>query len=130
MKTKITIFMLLCLIINILSIKAYVYANEQILLGDVNQDNKVSIRDATLIQMHIAKMEPYANFSYIQSKCADVNENNKITISDATAIQKHRVGINTKTRINQYIEINEQSTSNKPTTQPTTSNEWLPGFFD
>lgn len=55
------------------------------LLGDVNVDGKVSVRDATAIQKHIARI---ITFSDNQLSIADVNGDNKINISDATCIQK------------------------------------------
>ena len=115
--------MLLCLMISVISINAYVYASETsetVLLGDVNSDNKISIRDATLIQAYLVKM---IDFSDKQFKCADVNEDDNVNVLDVTLIQKYKVGKKTNTRINQYIELNEP-------TEATTDNQWLPGFFD
>ncbi len=60
------------------------------LIGDVNQDQRVSVRDATLIQKYLAGL------IYVDSKIlafADVNGDNKVNIKDATAIQKYVAGI-------------------------------------
>lgn len=54
------------------------------LLGDVDGDGKVTIMDATLIQLHIAQLETLTD---IQLKAADTDKNSNITIMDATQIQ-------------------------------------------
>ncbi len=59
-------------------------------LGDVNMDGKLNIRDATLIQKSIAKMETLDD---IQSLLADYNSDGKVNVKDATAIQKFIAGI-------------------------------------
>lgn len=56
------------------------------LAGDVNQDGKVNIKDATLIQKHIAKL---TQLDDVASACADVTADKKINIKDATMIQKY-----------------------------------------
>ena len=116
--------MLLCLIISILSINAYVYATESVLVGDVNGDGKVTIRDATYLQMNLSKINGYMNLTDKQILSADINSDGEVNILDVTLIQKFRVGIDTQSKINQYIEYTE------PTTEPTTDGQWLPGFFD
>lgn len=64
--------------------------NEQLqkldyLLGDATRDGKLNIKDATLIQKYLAKME----FLLTTGKdAADFNQDGKISIKDATAIQK------------------------------------------
>lgn len=57
-------------------------------LGDVNNDNKVNVKDATQIQRFVAYIidENSPNFNY---KNADVNTDGKITVQDATTIQKY-----------------------------------------
>lgn len=94
------------------------------LLGDVNKDNKVTVRDATIIQMYLCRFKEYLFISDIQLKAADVNEDGIVDILDATIIQKHKVGIDTKTRIEQQLNFIELIT------EPASDNQWLPGFFD
>lgn len=54
--------------------------------GDVNDDGIVTIKDATVIQKHIAKLtEITGDFL----KAADVNGDGVVTIKDASAIQKY-----------------------------------------
>lgn len=54
-------------------------------LGDVNRDGKVNIKDATLIQKALAKLEQLDNEQLI---LADYLADGKISIKDATQIQK------------------------------------------
>ncbi|MBQ7810247.1 MAG: dockerin type I repeat-containing protein [Clostridia bacterium] len=54
--------------------------------GDTNENGKLSIQDATIIQKYIASILLLGGNS---KKAADYNGDGKITIQDATAIQKH-----------------------------------------
>ena len=54
------------------------------LLGDVNGDGVVSVKDATLIQKYVSKMAVTINV-----KLADVNKDGMINIKDTTMIQKY-----------------------------------------
>ncbi len=54
-------------------------------LGDVNRDGKLNIRDATLIQKALAKLEQLDNEQLI---LADYLADGKVNIKDATQIQK------------------------------------------
>ncbi len=60
------------------------------LLGDVNLDGKVNIKDATAIQKHLAKITALADDSL---KVADVNADKKVNIKDSTEIQKYIANI-------------------------------------
>ena len=53
------------------------------LLGDANDDGKVNILDATLVQTYVAKYK-VDNINLIN---ADVDKDGLVTIQDATAIQ-------------------------------------------
>ena len=55
------------------------------ILGDVNGDGKVNIKDATMIQKFAAKLMELTDAEFIR---ADVNADAKVNIKDATAIQK------------------------------------------
>lgn len=59
-------------------------------LGDANMDKKLNIRDATLIQKHLAKI---TTMSEEAVKLADFNQDNKVNVKDATSIQKFIAGI-------------------------------------
>lgn len=60
------------------------------ILGDVNGDKAVTIKDATLIQKKIAKL---VTFTDKQDKAADVNGDKTVNIKDATMIQKKIAGL-------------------------------------
>ena len=59
---------------------------KQLLLGDADQDEKVTVKDATVIQKHAAELVTLAGDAAL---CADVDNSGKINVKDATAIQKH-----------------------------------------
>ena len=61
-----------------------VYKN--IILGDANLDGKVNVKDATLIQKAIAKLEKLEGDGFT---AADVNADQKLSVQDATNIQKY-----------------------------------------
>ena len=52
--------------------------------GDVDCNTEINIRDATLVQLLIAR---FVDDSRVNRTAADVNKDNSISISDATAIQ-------------------------------------------
>ena len=60
------------------------------LLGDVNRDGKLNIRDATLIQKYLAKI---AELDKEQIALADYNQDGKVSVQDATRIQKKLANI-------------------------------------
>lgn len=70
------------------------------LLGDVNDDEKVNIKDATEIQKYAAKMTDLDADAQIR---ADVNVDNRINVKDATAIQKYAAKIDTGLDIGKAI---------------------------
>jgi len=59
-------------------------------LGDANNDGKLNIRDATIIQKDLAEI---TELSYAGNVVADVNNDGNVTIKDATAIQKQLAGL-------------------------------------
>ena len=63
------------------------------LLGDVNNDGKVSVLDATEIQKYIAGL---VILSDSQLAAGDVNGDGNLTVTDATQIQKYIVGLITE----------------------------------
>lgn len=65
--------------------------NQQILLGDSDGDGKVSVKDATTVQKHVAKI---ITLSGSKLKSADSDEDGKVSVKDATVIQKYVAKIN------------------------------------
>ena len=63
---------------------------DELLLGDVNLDGKVNIKDATALQKHLAKL---LTLSEKNLSVSDTNKDGRITISDATTIQKKIAGL-------------------------------------
>ena len=61
-------------------------------MGDVNLDQKVNIKDATMIQKAIADL---IELTEVSELLADADLNTMVNIKDATAIQKHIAGIET-----------------------------------
>lgn len=67
------------------------------LVGDVNYDKKVNIRDATLIQKHLAGLDDAYKFAvdpYYIYLVPDYNRDGKLNVRDATAIQKYVAKLN------------------------------------
>ena len=82
MKTKFVAFVMaviMCFSIATVS----VFADSALLYGDSNLDSKVSILDATTIQLHLAKK---LQLQEKAEKLSDVNGDKNITILDATII--------------------------------------------
>lgn len=64
---------------------------DDFLLGDVNKDGKLNIRDATAIQKFLAKLIDFDDEAKLR---ADFDQNEKINVKDATSIQKKLAGLN------------------------------------
>lgn len=60
------------------------------MIGDVDGNEKVNIKDATAIQKHVADITAIRMDKFV---CADTDKDNKITVKDATRIQKFVAGI-------------------------------------
>lgn len=71
------------------------------ILGDVNNDGKVNIKDATLIQKAAAKITELTDEENLR---ANVNSDAKVNVKDATAIQKFAAKIETGYPIGKPIE--------------------------
>lgn len=101
---------------------------ESVLMGDVDLDGAVKIKDATLIQKALAKL---AELDDKQDVLADVTEDGKVNIKDATAIQKYLAKIETPYKTGQLIlseiEYNEPAeeesvaVDTNPTIEPSTT---------
>lgn len=104
---KKAISLMLMIIISVSSI-TFAAADSTELTGDLNSDGTINIKDATLLQKHLADIITLDN--KILSH-ADVDSNGKITILDATIIQKYVAGII------KHFPVDKEET---PTTEPTT----------
>lgn len=61
-----------------------------IMIGDTDGDGKVTIKDATTIQKHVAGITAISDEKFA---CADTDKDGKISVKDATRIQKFLAGI-------------------------------------
>lgn len=94
---------------------------EKVLIGDTNQDGKITISDVTEIQLYINEM---ITFNQKQKIAADVDEDGSVDIRDATYIMLYIVNQpSSEAKVGQYKGgiAPTQPTTVKPTTQPTTA---------
>ena len=94
---------------------------ESVLIGDTNQDGKITISDVTEIQLCINEM---ITFNQKQKIAADVDEDGSVDIRDATYIMLYIVNQpSSEAKVGQYKGgiAPTQPTTVKPTTQPTTA---------
>ena len=77
------------------------------ILGDVNGDGKVNIKDATQIQKFVAKI---IDFTDAEKLRAEVNADTKVNIKDATAIQKHIANLITLTETGEKLADADENT--------------------
>ncbi len=89
------------------------------LAGDVNEDDKVNVRDATAIQKHIANI---AKMSRIGVALADANGDGKLNIKDATEVQKFIAGLTINNVIGEEIEVQPNFTESTTLNTDTTEN--------
>ncbi len=76
----------------------------EVKLGDVNSDGKISIKDATLVQMYVCGLVDLEDDLLV---AADVDRNSHVNVSDATYIMK-------------FIVHSIDEFPNKAETQPST----------
>lgn len=100
---------------------------ESVLIGDTNQDGKITISDVTEIQLYINEM---ITFNQKQKIAADVDEDGSVDIRDATYIMLYIVNQpSSEAKVGQYKggiaptqpTTVKPTTAPTPTTQPTTS---------
>lgn len=112
MKKIISIFLIICLsVITILPVTAVNETVTEYIVGDADLDGRISIKDATITQKHIANI---LVLSEQQIYLADVDNNNNLNVKDATMIQKKLAGI-----IKEFPARNEDETITNPPTEPT-----------
>jgi len=73
-----------------------------VILGDVDEDSKVTIKDATFIQKCVAGLSSLENSGEIS---ADANCDGVVNIKDATEIQKHLAGLKAQENIGKEIPL-------------------------
>ena len=93
-------------------VSACTHSDQCYMIGDADRDWKVTVKDATTAQKHVAKFFTLAGTIF---KAADADEDGKITVKDATLIQKYVAKFKINARVGQ--EICNETTSAK--TDPT-----------
>lgn len=83
------------------------------LLGDVNNDNRINIKDATSIQKKSAHL---IEFDEVQDILADVDRNSKVNVKDATAIQKWVANLKVDLLINHIVYLPDAEQTTVPDT--------------
>ena len=104
--------------------KFYTFEVKDHKFGDVDCNTVINIRDATLLQMFIARFAEESEINFVAS---DVNKDTKISISDATAIQMSVAHLDSSSCVGDVIPLelppeptNPPTEPTNPTTQPTT----------
>lgn len=92
-------------------------SSSNIKIGDVNNDGKISVMDATAIQKHTAKL---IVLDEQQCIAADVDFDKKVSVKDATLIQKYITDIIVEFPSPTIPEETSTAPTNT-TTEPTTS---------
>ena len=88
----------------------------RVLVGDADQNGRISIKDATYIQMHLAEMITLTGEAYA---AADANQDENVTVKDVTAVQRYLAHFNdANSNVGKYSDGTEPVTD--PITQPTT----------
>ena len=68
-------------------LQEYVYINLGVLIGDADNDNELTIIDATMIQRNVAQICSYKEKYWMDDYC-DLDKDHDITVMDATIIQR------------------------------------------
>ena len=80
--TATIIIMALIVSLSVLSVSA---TTKPYNAGDADLDDRVTIKDATVIQKYVANISP---FNYLQECVSEVDGDGRITVKDATMVQK------------------------------------------
>ena len=80
-------------------------------IGDSNEDGEVNIKDATMIQKHVACIE---NLTQMGEILADVNVDGNVNIKDATAIQKYVACVGNEYNIGGRYGVTEETPAVTP----------------
>ena len=96
-------------------------SGKKLLRGDVDFDGEVMILDATIIQRHIAEMEPALTADGLLA--ADVNGDDEVLVDDVSFIQRYLADMGNPYHIEEYFypggEVVEPTTAPAPTDAPT-----------
>ena len=93
-------------------------AGERVLIGDTTLDGRITVSDATLIQMHTVQLTTLADKALT---AADVDMDGTVSIKDATLVQRYIVKLDNYGYCGTYIGGEEPTTApvtEEPTTTP------------
>ena len=99
------------------------------LIGDVNLDGKINIKDVAQLQRHLADMAVLTGDAFI---AADTDRNNSLNIKDATYIQLYLAEYENYESVATYVEVGDPTqpttatTPTTPTTQPVPTTQPAP----
>lgn len=95
----------------------------QFKIGDADLNSVVNVRDATLIQKHVASMVQLSDEAL---KVADTDASGKVNVKDATLIQKYVAGL-----VDSFPGENaSEPATTLPTEAPTKPSVDDDGYFD
>ena len=109
MKKFLSLLLIVCLYA--VSVSSVMAVGSDLLIGDVDLDGRISVKDATLIQKYAASLE---SLSVSQLVIADVDISDNVNVKDATMIQKYVAGI-----IDEFPSKNEEGKEEPNTSKPT-----------
>ena len=97
----------------------------KVLIGDVDFNGRITVKDATLIQIHLAEMQ---QLSTEAQAAADVNQDTLLTVKDVTVLQRYLADFSDSTcYAGKYTDGSEPETQ---PTQPTTPVTGQTIYFD
>ncbi len=76
--------------------------DKKLMLGDADLSMTVNVKDATLIQKHVAGLLTISDADALL--CADADRSSDINVKDATAIQKFVAGLTVSTSVGEFIK--------------------------
>ena len=93
----------------------------KVLIGDVNMDGNITIKDATLIQMHIAEMTTLTGNALV---AANANKDSTVNVKDVTMMQRYLAHYtDSSCYVGTYTggtePVTQPTTQPQPTTKPT-----------
>ena len=100
----------------------------KVLIGDVDQNGRISIKDATYIQIHLAEMQQLTGNGLV---AADVNKDGNVTVQDVSAMQRYLAHYtDSSCYAGKYTDGTEPETQPTTPTTPTTPVDGQYIYFD
>ncbi|MCH5300183.1 MAG: hypothetical protein J1E56_02605 [Ruminococcus sp.] len=124
-KKFISIVLLLALVLGMCCISAFAEAGDNAILGDVDGDQEVTVKDATLLQLYLAELKGESD---IDLSVADYSQDGYINVVDVTYIQLYIANLLPQKPSDDTQQTKPTSEETEPTTEQTepTSEETEP----